>query len=134
MLLWGTLGLAVILGLGSAYYVMFSMPGRSYVGAFQPLRADEIALRDRLRQHVRVLAGDIGERQLWRPAALEGAAQYIEAVWQAQGYQVARQPVMAEGKTVYNLETELSGNLRRAEIVVVGGHYDSVRAFCGLCE
>ena len=126
MLLWGTLGLAVILGLGSAYYIMFSMPGRSYAGAFQPLRADEIALRDRLRQHVRILAGDIGERQLWRPAALERAAQYIEAMWQAQGYQVARQPVVAEGKTVYNLETELSGSLRRAEIVVVGGHYDSV--------
>jgi Peptidase family M28 len=126
MLLWGTLGLAVILGLGSAYYVMFSMPGRSYAGAFQPLRADEMTLRDRLRQHVRILAGDIGERQLWRPAALARAAQYIEATWQAQGYQVVRQPVVAEGKTVYNLETELSGGLRRAEIVVVGGHYDAV--------
>ena len=107
MLLWGTLGLAVILGLGSAYYIMFSMPGRSYAGAFQPLCADEIALRDRLRQHVRILAGEIGERQLWRPAALERAAQYIEAMWQAQGYQVERQPIVAEGKTVYNLETEL---------------------------
>src|SRR5207244_9150224 len=55
------------------------------------------------------LAGDIGERQLWRPAALERAARYIEATWQAQGYQVARQSVVAEGKTVYNLETEFSG-------------------------
>jgi hypothetical protein len=126
MLLWGTLGLAVILGLGSAYHVMFSMPGRSYAGVFQPLRAEEMALRDRLRQHVRILAGEIGERQLWRPASLERAAQYIEATWQAQGYEVTRQPVVAEGKTVYNLETELSGSQRRAEIVVVGGHYDSV--------
>src|SRR5215510_4634776 len=126
MLLWGTLGLAVILGLGSAYYIIFSMPGRSYAGAFQPLRADEMTLRDRLRQHVRMLAGDIGERQLWRPAALERAARYIEAIWQAQGYQVARQSVVAEGKTVYNLETEFSGGSRRDEIVVVGGHYDAV--------
>ena len=126
MRLWGSLGLAAILGLGSAYYVMFSMPGHSYAGAFQPLRADEMTLRDRLRQHVHILAGEIGERHLWRPAALERAAQYIEATWQAQGYQVARQSVMAEGKTVYNLETELSGSLQRAEIVVVGGHYDAV--------
>jgi len=126
MLLWGSLGLAIILGLGSAYYVMSSMPGRSYAGAFQPLRADEMTLRDHLRQHVRILAGDIGERQLWRPAALERAAQYIEATWQAQGYQVARQSVVAEGKTVYNLETEFSGGPRGDEIVVVGGHYDSV--------
>ena len=126
MLLWGSLGLAIILGIGSTYYVMFSMPGHSYAGAFRPLRADEMTLRDRLRQHVRILAGDIGERQLWRPAALERAAQYIEATWQAQGYQVARQPVIAEGKTVYNLETEFSGGTRHAEIVVVGGHYDAV--------
>jgi len=126
MLLWGSLGLAIILGLGSAYYTMFSMPGRSYAGAFQPLRADEMALRDRLQQHVRMLAGEIGERQVWRPAGLDRAAQYIEATWQAQGYQVARQPVVAEGKTVYNLEVALSGSLRRAEIVIVGGHYDAV--------
>src|SRR5438128_912564 len=62
MLLWGGLGLVVILGLGSAYYVVFSMPGHSYAGAFHALRADEIALRDRLRRHVRLLAG----RQLAR--------------------------------------------------------------------
>ena len=52
--------------------------------------------------------------------------EYIEATWQAQGYQVARQSVVAEGKTVYNLEIEFSGGPRRDEIVVVGGHYDSV--------
>jgi hypothetical protein len=126
MLFWGSLGLAIILGLGSAYYLMFAMPGHSYAGAFQPLRADELALRDRLRQHVRTLAGEIGERQLWRPGGLERAAQYIEATWQAQGYQVARQPVVAEGKMVYNLETEFLGGARRAEIIIVGGHYDSV--------
>jgi hypothetical protein len=123
-LLLGSLVLAVVLG--SVYYTMLYMPGRSYSGALQPLRADEVTLRDRLTQHVRMLAGEIGERQLWRPAALERAAQYIEATWLAQGYQVARQPVMAEGKTVYNLETELPGGPRRDEIVLVGAHYDSV--------
>src|SRR5215467_12997285 len=125
MLLWGSLGLAVILGLGSVYYTMLSMPGHSYAGTLQPLRADEMASRDRLRQHVRILAGDIGERHLWRPAALERAAQYIEATWQTQGYQVMRQPVVVEDRTVYNLETELSGSPQRTEIVVVGGHYDA---------
>ena len=49
MLFWSSLGLAVILGLSSAYYVMVSMPGRSYAGAFQPLRADEMTIRDHLR-------------------------------------------------------------------------------------
>src|SRR5919108_1673789 len=84
----GILVLAVVLG--SVHYTMLYMPGRSYTGAWQPLRADEVTLRDRLTQHVYTLAGEIGERQLWRAAALERAAQYIEAAWQAQGYQVAR--------------------------------------------
>src|SRR2546429_4414863 len=123
-LLLGSLVLAVVLG--SVYYTMLYMPGRSYTGVLPPLRADEVTLRDRLTQHVRILAGEIGERQLWRPAALERVAQYIEVTWQAQGYQVARQPVVAEGKTVYNLETELPGGSRRDEIVLVGAHYDSV--------
>src|SRR5215471_2494238 len=103
----GSLVLPVVLG--SVYYTMCYMPGRSYTGALQPLRADEVTLRDRLTQHVRMLAGEIGERQLWRPAALERAAQYIEATWRAQSYEVVRQPIVAEGKTVYNLETELPG-------------------------
>jgi hypothetical protein len=85
-----------------------------------------MTLRDRLRQHVHILAGDIGERQLWRPAALERATRYIEATWQAQGYHVARQSFVAEGQTVYNLETQFAGGLRGDEIVVVGGHYDTV--------
>ena len=83
-LLLGSLVLTVILG--SVYYTMLYMPGRSYSGAWQPLRADEVTLRNRLTQHVRMLAGEIGERQLWRAAALERAAQYIEATWQAQGF------------------------------------------------
>jgi Zn-dependent M28 family amino/carboxypeptidase len=33
---------------------------------------------------------------------------------------------MPEGQTVYNLETEVAGGARRNEIVVVGGHYDTV--------
>src|SRR5881296_1016490 len=120
------LGSLVLAVLGSVYHTMFYMPGRFYTGAFQPLRAEEMPLRDRLTQHVRMLAGEIGERQLWRPAALERAAQYIEAAVEAQGYPVARQPVVAEGKTVYNLETEFPGGPRRDEIVLVGAHYDSV--------
>ena len=126
MLFWSSLGLAVILGFSSAYYVMVFMPGRSYAGAFQPLRVDEMTIRDQLAQHVHILAGDIGERQLWRPAGLERAARYIETTWQGQGYQVARQSVVAEGKMVYNLETELPGGAQAQEIVLVGGHYDAV--------
>jgi len=124
MLLWGSLVLALLLG--SAYYVILSMPGHSYVGTLPPLSADELPVRDHLTQHVQALAGKIGERHIWRPAALDQAVRYIEATWHGQGYTVARQPFEVEGQTVYNLAVEFPGGSRRDEIVLVGAHYDTV--------
>ena len=124
MLLWGSLALALLLG--SVYYVVLSMPGHSYVGTLPPLSADELTVRDHLTQHVQALAGQIGERHIWRPTALDQAVRYIEATWHGQGYKVARQPFDVEGQTVYNLAVELSGGSRRDEIVLVGAHYDTV--------
>ena len=90
MLLWGSLALAILLG--SAYYVMLSMPGHSYVGTLPPLSTDELTVRDHLTQHVQALAEKIGERHIWRPAALAQAVRYIAATWHGQGYMVTRQP------------------------------------------
>ena len=124
LLLWGSLTLAILLG--SAYYVSLYMPGHSYVGTLSPLSADAMTVRNHLAQHVQALAGKIGERHLWRPAALDQAVRYIEATWHGQGYRVARQPFVVAGQTVYNLEVESPGSARRDEIVLVGAHYDTV--------
>jgi len=53
------------------------------------MQRDEV-LTDRLRKHVERLAGDIGERNLFVPDALQRAAQYIEDEWREQGYAVER--------------------------------------------
>jgi len=79
-----------------------------------------------LRTHVVTLAGDIGERNVERPASLRLAAQYIERTWQAQGYAVARQPYRAADVECANLEAVRAGTDKRGEIIVVGAHYDSV--------
>lgn len=129
MLLWGGLALAILLG--SAYYVMLSMPGHSYVGTLSPLSADELTVRDHLTQHVQALAEKIGERHIWRPAALAQAVHYIEATWHGQGYMVVRQPFVVEGQTVYNLAVELPGSARQDAIVLIGAHYDTVRGSPG---
>lgn len=125
LLLYGGLGcllsVAVLVGL-----TMIRMPGRSYTGPLPPLTATEVMLQERLTQHVQTLAGDIGERHLWHPTALEAAARYIAATWQQHGYSVARQSFEVQGQTVANLEVELPGGAQRGEVVVVGGHYDSV--------
>ncbi len=115
---------AILLGVGIPF--MTGMPGRSHSGPLPPPTPEEIALRPRLRRHVEALAGDIGERHLWRHDALESAARYIEASWADLGYAVTSQPYVAHGKPVRNLEVELPGSAQPSESVVVGAHYDTV--------
>jgi Zn-dependent M28 family amino/carboxypeptidase len=102
-------------------------PGRSYRGPLAPLTADEAALAKRLARHVERLAGEIGERNVWKHDALEAAASYIENELRDVGrYAVASQAFNVQGRTVRNVEGEIKGTSRPDEIVVVGAHYDSV--------
>lgn len=105
---------------------MISMPGRSYTGILPPLSPEETEVRDRVRRHVGTLAGKIGERNLWRHARLQAAADYIGRTLRGEGYAVAGQEYTVEGKTVQNLEVVKSGAGNPGETVVVGAHYDSV--------
>ncbi|OGI54550.1 MAG: aminopeptidase [Candidatus Muproteobacteria bacterium RIFCSPHIGHO2_12_FULL_60_33] len=79
-----------------------------------------------LRAHVQALAGDIGERNVWRPHALRAAADYLRRQWEAQGYRVAAHEVTFERRRWANLEVSRPGRQAPDEIVVIGAHYDSV--------
>jgi Zn-dependent M28 family amino/carboxypeptidase len=79
-----------------------------------------------LRRHVTKLATEIGERNTDEPAAYRAAADYIEAELRAAGYTTARQTFRAGGMDCVNIEAELTGATNPDEIIVIGGHYDSV--------
>ena len=51
----------------------------------------------RLERHVRMLAGEIGERNVYRPVALHAAADYIDAEFRDQGYAVTPLSYVALG-------------------------------------
>jgi Zn-dependent M28 family amino/carboxypeptidase len=80
----------------------------------------------RLRAHVEMLAGTIGERNLWHREALARAADYITAQLVGLGYSPEAHPFDVSGTRVINLDAALMGTSRRDDIVVVGAHYDSV--------
>jgi hypothetical protein len=80
----------------------------------------------RLRAHVEMLAGTIGERNLWHREALARAADYITAQLVRSGYSPEAHPFDVSGTRVINLDAALMGTSRREDIVVVGAHYDSV--------
>lgn len=85
----------------------------------------ELALEQRLRDHVEALSDSIGERNVWRPAALRAAAAYIRGAFTAAGCAVQAQAYEAQGVRCENLEVTLGG-AEPARIVIVGAHYDTV--------
>lgn len=85
-----------------------------------------MTVEENIRRHVQTLAGDIGERNVFRPEALRGAERYIKEQWLTQGYEVSRQTYTAKRVESSNLEISRSGSARPEEIILIGAHYDSV--------
>lgn len=86
---------------------------------------NDTPLADRLRGHVQRLAGEIGERNVFRPEALHAAEGYVRDVWIAQGHAVADQEYLAAGVRSANLEIRLAGR-SAGQSIVIGAHYDTV--------
>lgn len=81
---------------------------------------------ENLRAHVYKLAGEIGQRNIFRPQALQQAAEYIEQEWLQQGYEVVHYLYGLKGEQWANLEVSRYGKERPSEIILIGAHYDSV--------
>ena len=105
---------------------MMFMPGKSWSAAVPPLSVEEEKIHDNLKRHVQTLAGEIGERNVWRAGSLAAAETYIRSTLEQLGYRVRVQSFESNGQSVHNLEIELQGSSAPREIVVVGAHYDSV--------
>ena len=95
---------------------MLWMPGRSHRGPLPPLTAAEGELRDRLRRHVERLAGEIGERNVWRYQALAEAVGRYQSVPPSDLFDVE----------VWRLERAKLGSsgerpLERQVVLVTGG-------------
>ena len=108
------------------WWAMIRMPLRNFRGPLPPLPLEQTTLRDELRRHVEKLAGEIGERNVFKPAQLNAAVDYIETALVRAGHNVSRQSFKASGELCYNLEVAVSGVTRSNEIVVIGAHYDSI--------
>ena len=99
------------------------MPGQN-VSKAGPLSPDEVVLREELHANVQKLAGEIGERNMWRYAQLNAAADFIEDSFSRAGLRTRRDSYETGGQPCHNIEAEIPGN--RPEIIVIGAHYDSV--------
>lgn len=101
---------------------MMSVPGKSFRGPLAPLTTEEVDIAANLRRHVSAVASR--EHNLFRPAALEASARYIEQELAKYGYPVETQPYDTSHGRARNIEVALRGS--GDETIVVGAHYDSV--------
>lgn len=108
------------------WLAMIRMPGRSYEGPLEPLTPGEVLLRDALRRDVEMLAGQIGQRNIFLPEKLAAAADFIKVSFAAAGYEVHTQQYEVQKTACRNIEVEIAGIERASEIIIVGAHYDSV--------
>jgi len=109
---------------------MIPMPGRSHRGPLPARTSRQSDLAGQLERDILMLAQTIGERNVARYLELKRAADYIEKELSAAGT-VGRHTHTASGKPCDNLEVEIRGTTSPGEIVVVGGHYDSVFGCAG---
>src|SRR5213595_2010523 len=99
------------------------MPGKN-ISKAAPLSPGEFVLREELRADVQKLAGDIGERNMWHYPQLNAAADFIEESFSRAGLHPRRDSYEIRGQSCHNIEVEIAG--ARPEIILIGGHYDSV--------
>lgn len=121
----------MVAALAMAWTTWLRMPGKSFAGPLPPLDDDAQKLRADLEREVRTLAGKIGERNIDHPRALEQAKVHVETGLRRTGLSVLEQSYVVSGVPCSNLEIEIAGRARSAEIVIVGAHYDSAQGTPG---
>jgi Zn-dependent M28 family amino/carboxypeptidase len=106
---------------------MIRMPGSTFRGPAPPFLAAEEKLAFQLSRDVEVLAGCIGPRNYAAYAELVEAANYVEIGFREAGHpEVLRENYAVSGRMYTNLSVEIKGKSMPSEIVIIGGHYDSV--------
>src|SRR5215475_10083112 len=106
--------------------LMIRMPSDTFKGPLPPLTEAERRLEQELCTYVQHLAGQIGERNLFRYKQLVAAATYIRTTLTTAGYEVRRHTYDVAGQASENLEAELRGADKPAELRgVASRHADS---------
>jgi hypothetical protein len=89
-------------------------------------------LEAQLTRDIAHLSVTIGERHgAGHEAALEQAADWIEAQVAAMGWTVVREEYEVDGQPFRNLYVEIKGEGAPDELVVIGAHYDSAQGTPG---
>lgn len=102
-------------------------PGKLYDSSTEPLSESQVRLRDRMQRDVEELSGDIGPRSAARSVReVLAAERWIIDRLEADGIRPQRVEVDMGGVQVANVEASFPGSERPEQIIIIGGHYDTV--------
>jgi Peptidase family M28 len=120
----GAFGCAIV----AATVYCIRMPGESRRGPLPPQSAAELEVAVELKEHVRALSVEIGERRATAGTSLARAEAYLHAqlapLGSAPGASLRREPIPSSPGDAANLVLDLPGK-RGGPWVIVGAHYDS---------
>jgi hypothetical protein len=103
------------------------MPGQSFTGQLPTPSATQKQIVAELRRDLTYLAEEIGERNVSRRyKELQQSADFIVDSFTKAGLAVSRQGYEVSGRTCENIIGEVKGSEKPDEIIVIGGHYDTV--------
>ena len=130
-------GLLAIIGAIAFWFYCIQMPGQSFVEPNDQTEEQtteakpELPLAQQLRQYVVHLAETIGERNLDHYEELCESADYIQSQLESWNYATSRNKFTCRELECFNIIGEITGSKQPEKIVIVGGHYDSVRGTPG---
>lgn len=134
----------ILILIGGFWFYTIRMPDVSFKGEAPPLNTVEREIFKNVKSHVMFLASDLQGRNHHSNQHFVRSKNYIINQFQAYGYSVSLQEYqpftklypdidterVAQDKrldeTDANIEIELLGKEKPAEIIIVGAHYDSI--------
>ncbi len=121
-------GLLLCIGVmiaGGCYAIV--MPGESHAGELPALTEAQKEQSERLSKHVHTLCGQGAWPRSWMAGTRYLAARdYLMDQTRAMGLEPQLEEVPTENETWFNVWVEIPGESKPDEIIVVGGHYDTV--------
>ena len=92
---------------------------------------DILATEARLRDHLKMLTVDIGERSVLVPLNLQKTANYIRGFYEEIGVEARLEPYGYRAFEVANVVAEVRFSPNPAKRILIGAHYDSVAGTVG---
>lgn len=112
--------------------IFIQPPWKSFKGELPKLTQTESITSQNLKRHLDKLCIEIGERDFQHPENLQKSIDYIKGELETMGYKVELQEaptpkfISNTKQTFFNIVAEKKGTKFPDQIIVVGGHYDSV--------